>query len=366
MKCRKQRQLVCWTVLGVVFLICCESRSQISISTDEEEGSRVYLAGTIKIGDDISAVQNSLFTCAPIESFKVGDVIAAMVSGDESYSITKKFLEVGDSQYNYPVVSVLNDTAVIPGILWTKTNFVADKRIYADGFKIEAKRDIKSGAAISVLLIGSSFVSIEAVRHSTNSLEPVLIGYKYPSAQNGLADFANGGIQENDSHVQLLEAWRLENGHVGYNVGGGTRRSSLANDRPALAAKGIAPSIFARSNLDIGFFERIFKLVSVPVLLSNRDEKGKTPLHYAVQSGRIELVELLIDNKADINAKDANGQTPLHIAVKEGQTNVLELLLGKGADVNIRDETGRTPLGWASADKDKYIVNVLRIHGGSE
>ena len=43
--------------------------------------------------------------------------------------------------------------------------------------------------------------------------------------------------------------------------------------------------------------------------------EGLTPLHYAVRSGKLPLIQLLLDHGADVNARDPDGLTPLeHLA----------------------------------------------------
>ena len=49
---------------------------------------------------------------------------------------------------------------------------------------------------------------------------------------------------------------------------------------------------------------------------------GLTPLHYAVDGGHFQVVEVLIksiQNVADKNVGDINGWTPLHVAALIGQ-----------------------------------------------
>ncbi|KAF2226723.1 ankyrin repeat-containing domain protein [Elsinoe ampelina] len=46
-------------------------------------------------------------------------------------------------------------------------------------------------------------------------------------------------------------------------------------------------------------------------LVNSRDCTGRTPLHHACRSGRVESVTLLLDEGADITARDCKGRTPL-------------------------------------------------------
>ena len=47
--------------------------------------------------------------------------------------------------------------------------------------------------------------------------------------------------------------------------------------------------------------------------------------------GYSDIVQLLVDNKADTNAKDSKGDTALKIAVRGGYTRIVELLKKAGA-----------------------------------
>ena len=55
-----------------------------------------------------------------------------------------------------------------------------------------------------------------------------------------------------------------------------------------------------------------------------------TPLHIAAAGGNKDVEELLLANKAEVNAKDGNGWTPLHVAVFCGNTGSAELLRQHG------------------------------------
>ncbi len=76
--------------------------------------------------------------------------------------------------------------------------------------------------------------------------------------------------------------------------------------------------------------------------------EGCYPIHFAINSS-LEIMQLLIDNGADVNVKDQKGKTPLHIvtAVKPS-IEKMELLIDNGADVNAVDNEGKTPLAYVS------------------
>jgi len=46
--------------------------------------------------------------------------------------------------------------------------------------------------------------------------------------------------------------------------------------------------------------------------------------------GHEDIAELLLANKADINAKDKTGWTPLHAALSQGQQDMADLLRQHG------------------------------------
>ena len=102
------------------------------------------------------------------------------------------------------------------------------------------------------------------------------------------------------------------------------------------------------------------------LLLSNKAEVNakdgfdNTPLHAAAWGGYKDVAELLLANKADVNARNSEGRMPLHYAAIHGHKDVVELLLTNRADVNARNNNGWTPLHFA---KTKEIAEMLIAHG---
>lgn len=79
------------------------------------------------------------------------------------------------------------------------------------------------------------------------------------------------------------------------------------------------------------------------------DDQAATPLHYAVYSGLLESVRLLIHKGADIIAIDGTKKTPLHWACqKNGAQEVVQFLVDQGANMNATDDRKMTPLHLAA------------------
>jgi ankyrin repeat protein len=73
---------------------------------------------------------------------------------------------------------------------------------------------------------------------------------------------------------------------------------------------------------------------------------GGTPLHLAVLGKEEEVVQVLLENGADIEAKaaDSYGGTALHWATSAGNLGMVQLLVDAGANCNAEDTDGATPL----------------------
>lgn len=76
----------------------------------------------------------------------------------------------------------------------------------------------------------------------------------------------------------------------------------------------------------------------------------------------INIVEILINNGADVNGIDVENQSVLHHAVINPQyvsTDFIKYLVDKGANINTQDVYGHTPLFIAWGLKNKNAVDVL-------
>ena len=94
-------------------------------------------------------------------------------------------------------------------------------------------------------------------------------------------------------------------------------------------------------------------------------DQGWTPLHVAVKKRHKEIVTLLINEGADIKAKDKCDGTPLHLAAEKGDKEMVALLLNSGADIEAKDDEGCTPLFWAVGIGNIEVVEFL-LHEGAD
>ncbi len=94
----------------------------------------------------------------------------------------------------------------------------------------------------------------------------------------------------------------------------------------------------------------------------NKDSGG-TALIAASAQGHRDVVNLLLDKGADVNARDKNGVTALIPTSENGHKEVVLLLLAKGADVNAKTNKGSTALFLASQNGYKEVVKTLLAKG---
>ena len=88
-----------------------------------------------------------------------------------------------------------------------------------------------------------------------------------------------------------------------------------------------------------------------------------TPLTYAVTMGQVEMVQMLIGMKADVNAPIIQNTSALHLAAQDGNEVILKALLDAGASIDPTDDNGETPLYFALKHKKENIAKILQEKG---
>lgn len=100
-----------------------------------------------------------------------------------------------------------------------------------------------------------------------------------------------------------------------------------------------------------------------------RNARGDLPVHEAAASGRIELVEWLLQQKPNhINSSSNDGRTILHIAAGSDKIDMCKMLIEMAADVNAvyrnNKNVVKTPLDCALQKGFRSTAKYIQMHGG--
>ncbi len=94
------------------------------------------------------------------------------------------------------------------------------------------------------------------------------------------------------------------------------------------------------------------------------NKTGWTPLHYAASFGHVDVIKLLLENSAYIDAESPNGSTPLMMASMYGNPQSVKLLLEEGADPLLKNQVGLTALQFAQRgnrlDSAELLTKAMR------
>lgn len=89
------------------------------------------------------------------------------------------------------------------------------------------------------------------------------------------------------------------------------------------------------------------------------NKPGWTALHYAAAIGDNEIVQLLLDKSAYIDADSPNKTTPIMMAARGGHILTVKLLLDEGADATLKNDQGLTAIDFARKYEFQDIVEGL-------
>ncbi|XP_052350689.1 B-cell lymphoma 3 protein homolog isoform X3 [Oncorhynchus keta] len=89
-------------------------------------------------------------------------------------------------------------------------------------------------------------------------------------------------------------------------------------------------------------------------------KSGHSPLIHAVENHNMDMVHFLIENDCNVNGQSYSGNTALHSACGRGQVDTARLLLKNRADSSVKNYHNDTP---AMVAKNKKVTDVLRGKG---
>lgn len=114
---------------------------------------------------------------------------------------------------------------------------------------------------------------------------------------------------------------------------------------------------------ELGAIEAIEKGADVHLI----DEKGYSPLHWAVGDNLLELCKVLLEMGVDVNitSEDGYSRTPLLIATAMGSFESVKFLLDSGANIELKDSEGIDALHRAVMNNKPNILELLLKAGAN-
>ncbi len=114
-------------------------------------------------------------------------------------------------------------------------------------------------------------------------------------------------------------------------------------------------SAISYKNLDIAKL-----LIDFEANINHQDIDNTSPLLYAVQTNCYDLTKLLLGMGAEVNIQTNMEQiTPLMVAAGHGTKEMVELLLDNRADIHLKNKSGKTALTIAKENNKEDITQLL-------
>ncbi|KAM3911282.1 BCL-6 corepressor-like protein 1 isoform 2-T2 [Leptodactylus fuscus] len=91
--------------------------------------------------------------------------------------------------------------------------------------------------------------------------------------------------------------------------------------------------------------------------INHRDNAGYTALHEACARGWTSILQILLENGANVNCSAQDGTRPIHDAVVNDNLETVWLLLSYGADPTLATYSGQTPMKLASSEAMRTFLS---------
>lgn len=200
-----------------------------------------------------------------------------------------------------------------------KSGLTALKHAVMVGNDTYVRAVIELGADMNAKLFGAKAIHFNAAACGTRGSVPIL---------HALIEHGANALEENDSGYQPIH----------------------------LAARGW-------KKYCVPYMQALLSLKDVDPNVRRSTGNMTTPLHEAALKSSWNMVKVLIDAGADVNAQDAEGETPLHKAVRGDHQHALWNLLQNGADIFVKNKRGVDVESLAKLVRADYdTMNMFKKH----
>ncbi len=96
-------------------------------------------------------------------------------------------------------------------------------------------------------------------------------------------------------------------------------------------------------------------------LISAENQNGTRdlPLHSAASTGQLEVIRLLVESGAVVDAGDSDRSTALHVAAVRGHPACVAFLIDQGADLAFQDNNGAWSMSFAVSGANAEVIDLL-------
>jgi ankyrin repeat protein len=112
-----------------------------------------------------------------------------------------------------------------------------------------------------------------------------------------------------------------------------------------------------------GAIEAYYELIEKQANIEAEDNSGWTPIHFASQNGKLDIIHELNKNNANINKPTKDfGKTALHLAIENKHFTTIKYLLTHDADVSLTTNQKKNCLHFAAESGCVEVMQELLTH----
>ncbi|QKX58041.1 uncharacterized protein TRUGW13939_05161 [Talaromyces rugulosus] len=100
-------------------------------------------------------------------------------------------------------------------------------------------------------------------------------------------------------------------------------------------------------------------------LLNAQDGTGKSPLHWAIIKSHTHIIDVFLQQGADVDLRDNESKCALHFAAEIGDERLVQILLRSPKNLEAKDNQGRTPLLIAVDNLQFEVIHRL-VNAGAQ